>query len=138
KANVFRVVVIDAATGKTVTKSDPIAMPDWAATWTGSGNSFFPEARIDGDTATVAWWTKSQPILGPANNLPAKIADGVVTVDLKEKDGEFRATAGKVGDYTFAVENGSTLATVELTVLKGKKQLWKRELAGFAISPPPP
>jgi hypothetical protein len=149
KANAFRVVVIDAATGKTVTKSDPITMPDWAETWTGSGNKFLPEARIDGDTVTVAWWTSSQPILGPANNLPAKVAEGIVTVDVKtgkvtvldrkKKEGEFKPAARKAGDYEFQVDtSGTLLTTAMLTVLKDKKELWKRELAGFALFPPPP
>ncbi len=93
-----------------------------------------------------------------------KDAEGVATVDFKTgkttiakngkpREAEFKAGpaggfANKVGEYEFAVteelprvklggfESGTTKVT--FTVLKGKKEYWKRELAGNPYSPPPP
>jgi len=75
----------------------------------------------------------------------------VATTKAKPKDAHFESgPAGgfgnKVGDYEFRVEEqipgfkpGAAMVTkVTFTVLKGKKELWSRELTGNPWSPPPP
>src|SRR5262249_29222407 len=55
KPNSFRVVVIEANTGKTVTKSDPIEMPDWATTTKTWGRTFRIAAHAEADPVLVVW-----------------------------------------------------------------------------------
>ncbi|MBA4064954.1 MAG: hypothetical protein C0501_14820 [Isosphaera sp.] len=161
KANTFRVAVIDAATGKTVTTSDPIALPDWATTAKTWGRTFRAAARVDGDAAVVGWWAGAFYAGGarPTPEVEAaarKAAAGVAVVDLKTgkvtaKDGEpkaadFGAVGPKVGglEFRFAEQvpgfkpGGPRVTAVTLTALKDGKELWKRELAGNPWSPPPP
>jgi hypothetical protein len=163
KGNAFRVVAIDAATGKAVGKSDPIQMPDWASTAPGYGRTFRTAARAtgDGQGATVAWEARAFYAGGAAPSPEIlrnamKDASGLVRVDFttgrvtpekeKPKAADFGDPGGKVGDYEFRAEEqfpgfkpGSPMVTkVTLTVLKGGKELWKRELAGKPYLPPLP
>ena len=165
-ANAFRVVAIDAATGKTSGKSDPITLPDWATTATGHGHTFRTAVKPDAGGATVAWEARAfyfggaaptQEILDAAK----KDAGGLAKVDFKTgkvtpANGKPKAedfTAGPAGafgntagDYQFQMSEqlpgfkpgAAMVTTVTFTALKGKNELWKRELAGNPWSPPPP
>jgi hypothetical protein len=166
KPNAFRVVVLDAATGKTVKESDPIEMPEWATTVKTWGQNFRLAARAEGDAVVVVWQANAF-YAGGARPTPEieeaarKEAIGVVTIDLKTgkvaavdrkpKPDEFKGGPdgglnAKVGGYEFRVTEttpklkpgAAMVTTVTLTVLKGKDELWKRELAGNPWSPPPP
>lgn len=166
KGNAFSVIAIDAATGKTVGKSDAIALPDWATTAKTWGRTFRTAARADGDGVIVAWQAgafyaggaaPTEEILAAAK----KDASGVAKFDLKTgkvtpangkpKDTDFQAgPAGggtnKLGDYTFEMNEeipgfkpgAAMLTKVTFKVAKGGKKLWARELAGNPWSPPPP
>lgn len=165
KPNTFRVVALDAATGKTVTKSDPIPLPEWATTVKTWGQNFTLAARAEGDAVVVVWRANAFYAGGarPTPEIEAaarKEAVGIVTIDLKTgkvaavdrkpKPDEFKygpdGFNAKVGDYGFQVSEMTPrfkpgvpmVTTVTLTVLKGKDELWKRELAGNPWSPPPP
>jgi hypothetical protein len=166
KANAFRVVAMDAATGKTLGKSDPIALPDWASTAQPWGRKFRTAARVDGEGVVVMWQAGAFYAGGarPSPEIEAaarKNESGLVKFDLKTgkvtladgkpKDDDFKAgPAGggtnKLGDYEFAATEqepgfkpgAPRMTTVTFTVLKGGKELWKRELAGNPWSPPPP
>jgi hypothetical protein len=166
KTNAFRVVAIDAATGKTAGKSDPIQIPNWATTAKTWGRTFRTAARADGDGALVAWHAGAFYAGGarPTPEIEAaarKSELGLAKVDFKSgkvtpangnpKDDDFKAgPAGggvnKLGDYEFRMEEqipgfkaGAPRVTkVTFTVLKGGKELWKRELAGNPWNPPPP
>lgn len=166
KANEFRVVTLDAETGKTVGKSDPIAMPDWAVTGKTHGRTFRTAAKADGESVTVVWQAGAFYAGGAAPTpeilaAAKKDASGIAKFDLKTgkvtpangkpKDDDFKAgPAGgftnKIGGYEFrSVEEfpgfkpGAPMVTkVTFTVLKDNKEVWKRELAGNPWSPPPP
>jgi hypothetical protein len=166
KVNALRVVVIDAGNGKTVAKTDAIELPDWASTEKVWGRSFRIASRPDAAPITVAWQANAFYSGGarPTPEIEAaarKEAVGVFKVDLK--DGkvevvnrkpfpeEFKVSPDsaaelKVGEYEFQVSEmlpkmkpgAAMTTTVTLTVLKGKTEVWKRELAGSPWSPPPP
>jgi len=164
KANTFRVFAIDPATGKTVGKSEPIAMPDWAMTAKIHGHTFRTAAKADGEGAVVVWQAgtfyagganPTQEILEAAK----KDASGVVKIDFKAgkntienrkpKEDEFNTSPlgtfqPKLGDYEFRTSEQlpglkpGSVTKVTFTVLKNGKELWSRELAGNPFSPPPP
>jgi hypothetical protein len=166
KPNTFRVVVMEAATGKTVTKSEVVEMPDWATTAKTWGRTFRTAARAEADPVVVVWEARAS-YAGGARPTPEiekaarKEAVGVVTVDMqtgkvkvldrKPTNDEFKPGPGggvttKVGEYEFRATEmipkfkpgAAMVTTVTLTVLKGKDELWSRELAGNPWSPPPP
>ena len=166
KANTFRVVALDAATGKTVGKSDPISLPDWAVTTKTWGKTFRTAATVDGDSVVVVWnagafyagGARPTPEIEAAarkNEVGAVKFDlktGKVTkLDRKPKDDEFKVgPAGggtnKVGTYEFRTTEeipqfkpGAPMVTkVTFTVVKGDKPVMSREIAGNPWSPPPP
>jgi hypothetical protein len=161
KPNTFRAVVIDAGTGKTLAKSDAVAMPDWATTEKVGGRSFRVGARADGEKVTLVWQANAFYYGGAAPTeeileAAKKEAAGVVSVDpatgktagldRKPKPEEFGGFTNKAGEYEFRVEEmipgfkpgAAMVTTVKLTVLKGKTAVWTRELAGNPWSPPPP
>jgi hypothetical protein len=166
KVSQFRVVAVDAETGKTVGKSDPIALPDWAVTAKAWGRTFRTAARVDGEAVSVAWQAGAFYAGGarPTPEIEAaarKNESGVVKFDLKTgkvtpaearpkpddfKGGPAGGANNKVGDYEFRVTEqipgfkpgAPRVTTVTLTVLKDGKELWKRDLAGNPWSPPPP
>ena len=161
KSRSFQIVAIDAANGKTVSKSDPIEMPEWATTVPTWGRTFRIAARSDGETAIVVWQANAF-YSGGARPTPEieeaarKEVVGVVSINLKTgktsaidrkpKPEEFGGLSAKVADYEFQIvemtpkfkPGGSMLTSVTLTVSKDKTELWKRELAGNPWSPPPP
>lgn len=165
KPNTFRVIVIDAATGKTVTKSDAFEMPEWAATARTWGRSFRIAAHAD--AAPIVVWQANAFYAGGARPTPEieaaarKEAAGAVSIDLKTgklaaldrkpKEDEFKPgpegrVIARLGPYEFQAREMDPrprpgvpmVTTVTLTVLKGKAELWKRELAGNPWSPPRP
>ena len=161
KPNAFRAVLIDATEGKTLAKSDPIALPDWATTEKVGGRAFRVGARADGDKVTLVWQANAFYFGGAAptpeiQEAARKEAVGVVTIDTasgkiakldrKPKAEEFGGFTNKAGEYEFRVTEmipgfkpGAAMVTqVKLAVLKGKTELWTRELAGNPWSPPPP
>jgi hypothetical protein len=161
KANSFRVVVIDAATGKTVTKSEPVEMPEWATTAKVGGRSFRTGAWTDGDKVAVAWQANAFYFGGarPTPEIEAtarKEAAGVVAIDpktgkvtaenRKPRDSDFGTFGNKVGGFEFRVTEeipgfkpGAAMVTkVTLGLYKGEREIWTRELAGNPWSPPPP
>lgn len=166
KPHTFRVVAMDASSGRTSGKSDPIEMPEWATTAKVGGRSFRTAAKVEGETVTVAWEAHAFYYGGAAPTpeilaAAKKDASGLVKVNFrtgkvtptngKPKDDDFKTgpaggSNNKVGDYEFRVEEqipgfkpgASMMTKVTFTVLKGKKELWKRELAGNPWSPPPP
>ena len=166
KANVFRVVAMDAETGKTVGKSDPITLPDWASTSKTWGRSFRTAASVDGEGVVVVW-NAGASYAGGARPTPEieaaarKNESGAVkfdpktgkvsALDRKPKDDEFKAGPGgggtnKVGTYEFRTDEqipnfkpGERMVTkVTFTILKGDKPVLSREIAGNPWSPPPP
>jgi hypothetical protein len=166
KANEFRVVALDAETGKTVGKSDPIGLPDWAATAKTWGRTFRTAATTDGESVTVVWnagafyagGARPTPEIEAAarknesGTVKFNLKTGKVTViDRKPKDDEFKAgpaggATNKVGTYEFRVAEeipnfkpGAPQKTkVTFSVLKGDKPVLTREIAGNPWSPPPP
>ena len=161
KPNAFRVVVMDADTGKTLTKSEVITMPDWATTAKVGGRSFRVGARAEGKDVVLVWQANAFYYGGAApppevEAAARKEATGVVTIDptsggvtkldRKPKDDEFGKFGNKAGDYEFGVTEmlpgfkpgGDRMTTVTLTVVKGKKAVLRRELAGNPWNPPPP
>ena len=166
KANALRVVVIEANTGKTVTKSDAIELPEWASTEKIWGHTFRIASRPDAAPITVVWQANAFYSGGarPTPEIEAaarKEAVGVLKVELKNGKievvnrkpiaDEFKVSPDggidpKVGEYEFQVTEmtprlkpgAPMVTTVTLKVLKGKTELWKRELAGNPWSPPPP
>ncbi len=168
KGNAFRVVAVDAATGKTLAKSDAIVMPDWATTTKSYGHSFRTAAKVEAEAVVVMWQAGTHYAGGAAPTPEIQAAarrneTGIASVDLKTgkvtnakekeklKDDDFKAgPAGgfdnKLGNFEFeAIEMlpgfkpGTPQVTkVTFTVTQDKKELWKRELAGNPWSPPPP
>ena len=161
KPNRFRIVAIDAATGKTGFKSDDIAMPDWASTGKSGGHSFRVGARSDAKNVVVVWQANTFYYGGAAPTpeiveAARKEAVGVVSIDpktgkatvedRKPRDADYGTFAAKVGAMEFKLEEqlpgfkpGAAMVTkVTLSASKGDKPLWKRELAGNPWSPPPP
>ena len=161
KPREFRVLLIDTATGKTVAKSDAIELPDWATTAKVYGRSFRIGAQPDGDKVLLVWQANAFYAGGAApppevEAAARKEATGVVTIDpasgklakldRKPKNEEFGKFSNKAGDYEFRVSEmlpgfrpgAAGMTKVTLTVLKGKTELWTRELAGNPWSPPPP
>jgi hypothetical protein len=157
----FRVFVLDAETGKTLTKSDPIEMPDWAVTGHTHGRSFRTGARVEQGAVLVVWQANAFYAGGAAPSpeilkAARKEAVGVASIDMKTgkisalerkpKPEEFGTNTNKVGDYDVSVTEMlqgkpmgfAGMTTVKMTVLKDKKTLWTRELAGNPFSPPPP
>ena len=161
--NVFRVCVIDAATGKLLSKSEPIALPDWASVKEDYGVSFFAAARAEGDSVVVAWRAgthyaggaaPTQEILDSARNDAA----GLVKIDAKTgkvsaikaqpKDADFMPAGAnpKTGDYEFRMEQtlggfgggAPTPPKKTLTALKNGKEIWSKALTGGAFLPPRP
>jgi hypothetical protein len=147
KPNMFRVVAVDAATGKTLAKSDPVVMPDWVTTARVWGWKFGAAARVDGDTAVVAWQASAFYAGGPRpspemEQAAAKAAAGLAVADLKTgkvtakagepKDADFGVCGYKVGGLELVVREVEVTdpSRVTLTVSKGGRELWKRELAG--------
>ncbi|MCE9568326.1 MAG: hypothetical protein K8U57_40515 [Planctomycetes bacterium] len=161
KPNTFSVVAMDSTTGKTLFKSDAIAMPDWANTAKEHGFSFRTAARSDG-TQIVVVWQANTFYAGGARPTPEiekaarREAVGSVVIDpttgkmtvedRKPKDSEFGAFNNKVGDLEFQIEEqipafkpGVPMVTkVTLTVLKDGKAIWTRDLGGNPWSPPRP
>ncbi len=166
KGNAFRVVAIDAATGKTIGKSDSVKLPDWATTAKTWGRTFRTAAKADGEGAIV-YWNAGAFYSGGAAPPPEveaaarKNESGMAKIDFKTgkvvpangkpKDTDFAFGPGaggtnKVGDYEFQMTEeipgfkpgAPRLTKVTLTMVKDKKELWKRELAGNPWSPPPP
>lgn len=164
KRNEFSVVAIDAASGKTLGTAGPVVLPDWAVTEKTHGRAFAASVRADGEGA-VAAWTAGASYAGGARPTPeieaaarkndsglAKLdfATGKATPangkakpdDMKYGPAAFAATS--LPGYTFGIEEQlsgftpGTLSTVKLTVSKGEKKLWTRELAGNPFHPPPP
>ncbi len=166
KGNTFRVVAVDAESGKTVGKSDAVALPDWATTAKTWGRTFRTAARADGESVIVAWQAGAFYSGGarPSPEIEAaarKNESGLAKFDLKTgkvtpangkpKDTDFApgpASGGtnKLGDLTFEMNEelpgfkpGAPMLTkVTFKVVKGGKELWARELAGNPWSPPPP
>ena len=166
KGNAFRVTAIDTTTGKVVGTSDPISMPDWAATTNGDGYRFRAATKVDGDEAVVVWEAGTYYAGGaaPTDEILAaakKDASGLAKVDFKTgkvapangkpKDDDFKVgPAGgggnKVGTYEFQITEeipgfrpGAPMVTkVTFTVTQDKREVWKRELAGNPWLPPRP
>jgi len=161
KPNRFRIVALEAATGKTGVKSDDIAMPDWARTWKSGGHSFRTAAHSGGRKVIVVWQANAFYYGGAAPTeeileAARKEAMGVASVDLKTgkvtvedrkpKAEEYGATAAKVGEIEYKLEEqlpgfkpgAARVTKVTLSAGKDGKPLWKRELAGNPWSPPPP
>ncbi len=166
KPNTFHVVAVDAATGKTLNKSDAVELPDWATTAKTHGRTFRTAARVDEETVVVMWQAGAFYSGGarPTPEIEAaarKNESGTVKVNLrtgkvvstkdKPKDDDFKVgPAGgggnKVGTYEFQMTEelpsfkpGAAMVTkVTFTVTQDKKEVWKRELAGNPWNPPPP
>jgi outer membrane protein assembly factor BamB len=166
KAHVFRVLAVDAATGKTIGRSDPITLPEWASTQKTWGRTFRIAAKADGDGALVYWHAGAFYAGGarPSPEIEAaarKNEFGVTKIDFKTgkttltnakpKDEDFQYGPGafhdKIHDYEFVLNEeipgfrpgvGGMMTKVTLIVRKNDQDLWKRELAGNPFSPPPP
>lgn len=165
KPNSFRLTAIDAATGRTVRQSDAIEMPEWATTTRIWGRTFRVAAEA-GEKPVLVWQANAH-YAGGARPTPEieeaarKQASGVVEFDLKTgklsilrrdpKEAEWKVgpeggVVGKLGEHELhAIEmtpgfkpGAPMTTTVTLTVSRGNKELWKRELAGNPWSPPPP
>ncbi|MBY0459644.1 MAG: hypothetical protein K2V38_20180, partial [Gemmataceae bacterium] len=104
KANIFRVVAFDAATGKTLGKSDPIALPDWASVEPTYGRTFRTAAKA-GDDAVTVFWQANAFYAGGARPTPEieeaarKNERGLVKVDIKT--GKVAVADGKPKDDDF-------------------------------------
>jgi hypothetical protein len=160
KPNAFRVFVLDGETGKTLIKSDPIEMPDWAVAGHTHGLSFRTGARVEQDAVIVAWQANAFYAGGPPPppevvKAAQKEAVGVASIDLKTgkvlaqerkpKPEEFGTHTNKVGDYEIrAIMKPDTAAglmnmtTIKLTIVKDKKELWTREIVGNPLLSPLP
>ncbi|MCI0701328.1 MAG: hypothetical protein L0241_09640 [Planctomycetia bacterium] len=164
KANEFRLFAMDVTTGKTVGKSDPIAMPGWATTAKVHGRTFRTAAKTDGEGAVVVWEAGAFYAGGAAPTpeiiaAAKKNANGVAKIDFKSgkvtnenrkpKEDEFSSSPSgalhlMAAGYEFRVSEQlpglkpGALSKVTLTVLKDTKPVWTRELAGNPFSPPPP
>ncbi|MCS6866748.1 MAG: hypothetical protein RMJ56_09100 [Gemmataceae bacterium] len=165
KPNVFRVLALDAATGKTIGQSEPMTLPEWASTRKTWGRTFRIAARAEGEGAVVYWHAgafyaggaRPSPEIEAAarkNEMGATKIDfktGKTTpLDTKPKDDDFQYGPGalhdKIHDYEFVLNEeipgfrpGAAMMTkVTLVVRKNGQDLWKRELAGNPFSPPPP
>jgi outer membrane protein assembly factor BamB len=153
KLNAFRVTALDAATGKVIGTSDPIPMPEWARVQSGDGFHFRAAAKVEDGAAVVAWEAGAYYAGGarPTPEIEAaarRSEGGLANVDFatgkvtpangKPKEDAFQPVATKVGEYEFRLtEQGPELkpgavqrTKVTLTVVRDKKELWKRELAG--------
>jgi hypothetical protein len=166
KPNSFRVFALDAATGKTLAKSDAIVMSDWVATAKVGGRSFRIAAKAEGEAVVVAFQANAFYYGGVKPTLQLleaakKEERAFVTMDVKTsklthttakpKDDDFRTGPSgffnnKLGDYEFQVSEeipgfppgASTVTKVTFKVRKGGKEVWTRELPGNPWSPPPP
>lgn len=164
KPNTFRVVAMDAASGKTVSTSDPIVLSDWAVTEGVYGRSFRTAAKVVGAGAVVVWEARAFYDRGaaPTPEMEAaarKYESGVVRVEFntgkvtpakgKPKDDDFKAGpsgggGNKVGPYEFQMTEempgtkpgAAQVTKVMLIVAQDKKELWTRELAGNPWLPP--
>lgn len=162
KANAFRVVAIDAATGKTSGKSDTITMADWATTGKEGGHLFRTATRTTGNDTIVAWEAGTRYFGGapPSEEVlkaAQKDAGALVSVDFKTgktkvleqkpKEEDFSGSPSgqfndKVGKYQFTGQltpnPEKQVMHTTLIVLKDDKEVWKRELADTPWFPPPP
>lgn len=134
KANAFRLLALDAKTGKPVLTSDPIELPDWAATEKAAGRTFAVRARDDADLAVVAW-DASADDKKDAAVVWVKLDTGKVTpLKGKKKEDFFKPVEkpGEFGPYALTVEPAAKGADKgpTLVVKKDGRQLWTREIAG--------
>jgi hypothetical protein len=88
KANRLRVLVLDAANGKRLTRSDPLVFPDWVTTTDQDGRSFVLETGVLKDHLLLKWKAHDQYEGGAPP--PKRVIDrfekdgsGVIRVDLK-------------------------------------------------------
>lgn len=159
--NAFRVVGLDAVTGKVLGTSAPIKMPDWATTQKQGGRSFRIGATANGGKVAIAWQANAFYFGGarPSPEIEAearKEAVGVASVDLatgkvatedrkprEDEFGTFKTTIGAlellVAEDVPEFKPGAAMVTkVTLAAMKDGKVFWTRELAGNPWSPPPP
>lgn len=160
----FRVTALDAATGRVTGTSDPIPMPDWARTQNGDGYRFCTAAQVRDGGAVVAWRAGTYYAGGAAPPpevlaAAARDASGLAQVHFatgkvapaagKPKDDDFKVGPGggatnQAGDYTFQASEelpkpgAPPVTKVTLSVLRGKTELWTREVAGNPWLPPRP
>jgi hypothetical protein len=134
KANVFRLVGLEAKIGRAVLTSDPIEMPEWATTEKGAGRTFAVQARDDGDLAIVAYAVSADDKKDAAV-VWVKLDTGKVTpLKGKKKEDFFKPAEkpGEFGPYALAVEPAAKGADKgpTLVVKKDGRQLWTREIGG--------
>jgi len=167
KPNGFRVVLIDAATGKTAATTETVELPEWARATgaAGQGWNFAAAALPEKGELAVVWKADAfyyggaaptQEILDAAR----KTAAGRVAIDpatgkiTRTTDHKLAADdlatspdvggAAKAAGFTFAVEQTGFgrppdfMTKRTLAVSRDGNPLWKRELAGVLRLPPPP
>jgi hypothetical protein len=163
--NKLRVAVLDAATGRTVVASEPVVLPEWAATVVftiGGEHLFWAAARVERDAVLLSWEARAQTWGGPQPTRTLGHATGVAAVDpatgkvtpADRKPGEelsryigvglLNESAGTVGDLSFELSQapielgGQTgfKSNRRLVVSRGGRKLWERELAVLNVVPP--
>jgi hypothetical protein len=157
KRNAFRVVAIDAVTGKTMAKSDSITMPDWATTDNLSGHLFRTTAWVvEEGKISVLWHAREMYFGGPKPTREQEKAEfketyALVSVDMKTgkvtteerkpKAEEFGPFQYVVGEYQFRevaeIKGDVMMVAVTLYIYKDKKEVWKREIGGYPCEQKP-
>lgn len=166
KNNVLRVTLCDAATGKTITTSDPIELPGWATLGAidGDGWSFLAVTWRAGGRVNVAWAARTWYNGGPPPPPPVEEAarhfgTGLVRIDPKTgkvtptrwrpTDGDLQAWmraryAPKAAGYEFELDTGPPSKTTDLVeprrlvVSRDGQKRWHRDIAGKPIYFPRP
>jgi hypothetical protein len=161
RANLVRVIGIDAANGKRLLESEPVGFPDWVSVAAAYGRSFTSSARLEGNNLLYSWEARAF-YAGGARPSPEKErrerrdAAGTARVDLDsgkvvalaDKEKEKPVSPGSVGEVKL---KDRTYSLVEEPVPGGKflerrlflraadaagAELWRHQIAAPVFLPP--
>ena len=102
KINTINVIVLDAPSGKVISRAQPIVLPEWVAVDGGIGLSFSSTAAMDGNDLVISWHAERQ------------FAKGVTFAGSVPPTQEAMAAARKIESGEARVDLGSGATSVTL------------------------
>jgi hypothetical protein len=102
KINTINVIVLDAPSGKVISRAQPITLPDWVAVDGGIGLSFSSTAAMEGNDLVISWHAERQ------------FAKGVTFAGSVPPTQEAMAAARKIESGEARVDLGSGATAVTL------------------------
>jgi hypothetical protein len=102
KINTINIIVLDAPSGKVISRAQPIVLPEWIAVDGGIGLSFSSTAAMDGNDLVISWHAERQ------------FAKGVTFAGSVPPTQEAMAAARKIESGEARVDLGSGATSVTL------------------------